>query len=490
MSSALAKYRKIMHLFRDMSSKFLTSLATWRSGSGIDSCATRRMVRVSVLAMLLVVAAPSQPSAHEIPVDVTVTAFVKPEPGRLLFLVRVPLESMRDFDFPTTEAGYLDIRASESMFWDSAVLWIADYVEFFENGTSLGAPRVTAVRASLPSDRSFRTFQSAWAHMSETPIPEGVQIPIRQVLLDVLLEFDIDSPESDFSFRSGLNHLGETTMTVLQFLPSAGGRRVLQYTGNPGLVTLDPRWHQVMFRFVKTGFIHILEGFDHLLFLFCLVIPVRRFWSLVPIVTSFTVAHSITLVASALGLAPRALWFPPLIESLIALSIVAMALENIVGGKLKRRWMVAFGFGLVHGFGFSFALSESLQFAGSHFVASLFSFNVGVEIGQLAAISVMVPCLVFFARRVKNERALVIVLSALILHTSWHWMTERAVQTLAHDIHLPTVGWALMASAMRWMTVALIAFGGVWLLKVLFAKFPGVGNDTSVPGATEQTSGS
>ncbi|MDH5805933.1 MAG: hypothetical protein OEZ54_12200, partial [Gemmatimonadota bacterium] len=71
--------------------------------------------------MLLVVAAPSQQSAHEIPVDVTVTAFVKPEPGRLLFLLRVPLESMRDFDFPTTEAGYLDIRAAESMFWDSAV---------------------------------------------------------------------------------------------------------------------------------------------------------------------------------------------------------------------------------------------------------------------------------------------------------------------------------------------------------------------------------
>ena len=119
------------------------------------------------------------------------------------------------------------------------------------------------------------------------------------------------------------------------------------------------------------GFDHILDGVDHLLFLLCLVVPFRSFWALVPIVTSFTVAHSITLIASALGLAPSALWFPPLIETLIALSIVLMAFENIIGAQLNRRWMIAFGFGLVHGFGFSFALSESLQFAGAHLLTSL-----------------------------------------------------------------------------------------------------------------------
>jgi len=101
------------------------------------------------------------------------------------------------------------------------------------------------------------------------------------------------------------------------------------------------------------GFFHILDGTDHLLFLFCLVIPFRRFRALIPVVTAFTVAHSITLIASAYNLAPDALWFPPLIETLIAMSIVYMALENIVGGAtVQRRWMITFGFGLVHGFGF------------------------------------------------------------------------------------------------------------------------------------------
>ena len=109
------------------------------------------------------------------------------------------------------------------------------------------------------------------------------------------------------------------------------------------------------------------------------MIPFRRLGQLVLIVTSFTVAHSITLIASAFELGPTALWFPPLIETLIAMSIVYMALENIVlvgsrsqpQSNVHRRWMITFAFGLVHGFGFSFALRETLQFAGSHLLTSL-----------------------------------------------------------------------------------------------------------------------
>ena len=85
----------------------------------------------------------------------------------------------------------------------------------------------------------------------------------------------------------------------------------------------------------------------------------------------------------SLWLSPDALWFPPLIEMLIAMSIVYMALENIVGSNMQRRWMITFVFGLVHGFGFSFALRETLQFAGPHLLTALLAFNVGVELGQL-----------------------------------------------------------------------------------------------------------
>src|SRR5262249_53832911 len=148
-----------------------------------------------------------------------------------------------------------------------------------------------------------------------------------------------------------------------------------------------------------SGFWHILDGTDHLLFLACLVIPFRRLRPLVIIVTAFTVGHSISLIASAFGFVPDALWFPPLVETLIAVTIIYMGLENVVHaatgnvGDVGRRWIIAFAFGIVHGFGFSFALSESLQFAGDHLLTALFGFNLGVEIGQLAVLAVLIPAL-------------------------------------------------------------------------------------------------
>src|SRR5262249_28798958 len=157
-----------------------------------------------------------------------------------------------------------------------------------------------------------------------------------------------------FSIDARLDRLAARTTTILRFLPPGGEIRGYEFTGASGVITLDPRWHQAALRFVKLGFFHILDGTDHLLFLLCLVIPFRRFLALIPVVTAFTVAHSITLMASAYDLATNALWFPPLIETLIAVSIVYMALENIAGASgVGRRWMMAFGFGLVHGFGFS-----------------------------------------------------------------------------------------------------------------------------------------
>jgi hypothetical protein len=185
-------------------------------------------------------------------------------------------------------------------------------------------------------------------------------------------------------------------------------------------------------------------------------------------VTAFTVAHSITLIASALGLAPDALWFPPLIETLIALSIVFMAFENILGAKLERRWAIAFAFGLVHGFGFSFVLSESLQFAGAHLVTSLLSFNVGVELGQLFVLLLAAPLLELAFRRGVPETAGVIVLSAVLAHTGWHWMTERGADLLRFDVSMPVIDLGLAAAALRWVALALIVAGAALGLRGAF----------------------
>src|SRR2546428_5386911 len=316
--------------------------------------------------------------AHEIPNDVTVQAFLKPDGQRVQLLVRVRLLAMRDMDYPTPSrgSGLLDLSRADASLRDAATLWIADDIELYQEGNRLAYPWLVVVRASLASDRSFASDEEALAHVTGPRLPDNTEFLWNQGLLNILLEYPIQSEQSRFSIRLKLDRLGLRTVTVLRFVTPGGAVRAFEFLGDPGVVRLDPRWHQAALQFVKLGFLHILDGIDHLLFLLCLVIPFRRFRSLIAVVTSFTVAHSITLIASAYNFAPDALWFPPLIETLIATSIVYMALENIVSPQLKRRWLITFGFGLVHGFGFSFALRQTLQLAGTHLLTSLLSFNI------------------------------------------------------------------------------------------------------------------
>jgi len=303
--------------------------------------------------------------AHDIPNDVTAQVYLKPEGRRLNMLVRVPLQSIRDVVFPERGPGYLDLERAAPFLSDAALLWIADFVELYEDGVRLPRkPDVLSARVSLESDRSFASYKNAVAHLKAPPLASDTDVPWNQLMLDVWFAYPIAAEGARFAIHPGLARLGVRVLTVLRYLPPGGAVRAFEFTGDPGVVRLDPRWHQAALRFIELGFFHILEGADHLLFLLCLVIPFRRFRALVPVVTAFTVAHSITLIASAYNLGPDELWFPPLIETLIAASIVYMALENIVGGStVQRRWIISFGFGLVHGFGFSFGLRQTLQFA-------------------------------------------------------------------------------------------------------------------------------
>ena len=403
--------------------------------------------------------------AHDIPSDATVQAFLKPSGEHLELLMRVPMKVIRDVDFPNRGPGYLDLARTQPLLADAATLWISDAMEVYEGDTRLPKPRVAATQISLESDRSFASYEQALAHINGAKLAENTDVVWNQVMFDILFEYPIQSDQSKFSIHMGFTNLALRVITVLRFLPPNGVVRAFEFTDDPGLIRLDPRWFQAALRFVQLGFEHILDGTDHLLFLFCLVIPFRRFRGLIPIVTSFTVAHSITLIASAYNLGPDALWFPPLIETLIACSIVYMALENIVGGAtVNRRWIITFCFGLVHGFGFSFALRQTLQFAGSHLLTSLLSFNLGVELGQLLVLILLIPLLEGLFRFVVAERMGTIILSALVAHTGWHWMTERWDKLRQFPFQWPVLTPALLAGLMRWLMAGLILGGLIWLI--------------------------
>jgi hypothetical protein len=427
-----------------------------------SSSAKNRLLAVPVLLFAL------SAQAHDIPNDVTVQAFLKPQGHTLSLLVRVPLRAMRDINFPERGGGFIDIDATDSLLPGAATLWISGFIDVYESSAKLPWPRVVSTRLSLISDRSFSSFETAFAHITGPKLAEDTNVVWDQTMFDVLFEYPIQSERSEFSIQPRLARLGQRVITVLRFLPPNGSVRALEYIGDPGLVHLDPRWYQAAFRFVDLGFHHILDGTDHLLFLFCLVIPFRKMRALIPIVTAFTVAHSITLIASAYNLAPDALWFPPLIETLIAASIVYMALENIVGGStVHNRWIIAFCFGLVHGFGFSFVLRETMQFAGTHMLASLLSFNIGVELGQLLVLLLMIPALELLFRRVVTERMGVILLSAIVAHTAWHWMIDRWAVFRQFHIQMPAFNDALVSTLLHWAIAIVAVSGAIWFIQAV-----------------------
>src|SRR6185295_3938943 len=183
-------------------------------------------VRRAALIVLLLSMAAASPKAHDIPADVTVKVFVKPEGPLLRYLVRMPMASINDIDWPLRkEDGTLDQSRLEPALRDGATLWIGDYTEMYEGRTKLGYPGVTSVRLSVDGDRSFDSFDTALAHVLGPPLPGGTKLLPTQGMLDVLFDYRIQSDQSKFSIHPKLDRLGLRVVTVMRFLPRSGAAR-------------------------------------------------------------------------------------------------------------------------------------------------------------------------------------------------------------------------------------------------------------------------
>jgi HupE / UreJ protein len=395
--------------------------------------------------------------------------FAKIGPHQADLVLRVPLDLLRAVPFPL-EGDHYNIAASGPAV-EAAMRALVSDVRLWEDNARLAPSRATAQLAPL-SDRSFDNYDLAVTHVAEPAEPDA-KIAYELGYLDAHFVYPIASPKSVFSIQTTVAaDLGNLTKLSIRYMPLGGTSRAMMITGGSGRVALDPAWYQASIGFVRLGIEHILSGADHLLFLLCLIIPYRRIRGLIPVITAFTLGHSVTLIGTAYNLAPVGAWFPPFVETAIAVSIVYMALENIVAADLRRRWIIAGVFGLVHGFGFSAALKDQLQFAGSHLLVSLFSFNVGIEIGQLAVLCALVPALALLFRGAMSGRMGVIVLSALIAHTAWHWMLERGEVLWQTRWPQPT-GTGLMI-LVQWILAVVLAVGAAkFLAKWIARKWPG-----------------
>jgi hydrogenase/urease accessory protein HupE len=179
-------------------------------------------------------------------------------------------------------------------------------------------------------------------------------------------------------------------------------------------------FHQIA-QFVWLGMEHIFIGYDHILFLIGLIVLGGSFRNLVKIVTSFTAAHSLTLILAALQIV---IMPTRLVESVIALSIVYIAVENFLVKDTDQRWLITFIFGLMHGFGFANVLTE-LGLPAKGLVASLLAFNIGVEIGQVIIVAAAFP-VILLVTRTRWQKQVVYGLSSIILIFGLVWFLERA----------------------------------------------------------------
>jgi hypothetical protein len=392
--------------------------------------------------------------AHEFALESLINGFVKIDAREAHLVVRVPLHVVATVKLPArgaeidlANAGPALQRVLEALGRD-LIVW--------EDGRRL-VPASAVGRLSLPSDRSFDAYEDAVAHVAR-PVASDTAIYMDQGYLDAHFTYPIASPGSHFAIRTRLApELKGYLKLAIRYLPLGEQGRAMLITSRSGRVSLNPAWYQAAGGFVVLGIAHILSGVDHLLFLLCLVIPALRLRQVLAIVTAFTVAHSFTLIGSAYGLGPGGDWFPPFVETAIAASIVYMALENIVGANLGRRWLITGLFGLVHGFGFSYGLKENLQFAGHHLLVSLFSFNIGIEIGQIAVLAATLPVLALFRRYLVAGRVGVVILSAVVAHTGWHWMIERG--EVLWKTEWPRFDAAALAVLARWVAGVLLAAG-------------------------------
>lgn len=267
---------------------------------------------------------------------------------------------------------------------------------------SVGKERLLMEVLSIDIGRSAdgkATFEAALIFRSEHPLTQALAVqcePLTELGEGhrIIAKIARDGREEQFVFRKGE-----------------------VYRGQP-----RPFWSYAV-QFLGLGIHHIFFGYDHIAFLLGLLLMGGRLLNMVKIVTAFTLAHSVTLALAALEFVTLPV---RLVEAGIALSIVYVALENLFARNFERRWLVSFFFGFIHGFGFANVLLE-MDLARTGLISSLFFFNLGVEIGQVAIVFIVLPCLWLLWEKTRFHAAVAKFASVVIFCAGGWWFYMRAL---------------------------------------------------------------
>jgi hydrogenase/urease accessory protein HupE len=271
---------------------------------------------------------------------------------------------------------------------------------------------VFSVTYRCPGELDVLTLRSALFHEETTPH-------------QVIGTFHHQRALEHYFFSPGMKEAVIRVKTLAQVMPAAtGGRQFHMATPPPGAFARPATGFGA---FVKQGVLHILSGIDHLLFIVSLMIVIRDWKRLAAVVTSFTLAHSVTLAVGALGLVRIS---PRIVEPMIALTIIYVAAENALRLAPRARLGVTFLFGLVHGFGFSSVLRD-LGLERGQLVPALVGFNLGVELGQLLVVAPLFPLVMFLQRRAGAYQRVRLGLNAGVAVVACVWFVQRLMGSVS-----------------------------------------------------------
>ena len=411
-------------------------------------------------------APPAFANGADLPAEVVLQGYVRQEQGRLLLLVRVPLDLLASFGLPKRGPGYLDLaRIAERLKEVAAAS--ARQIELRADGVVL-PPAVRQARISLLSDRSFARYAAARAHVEGPPLPPETDLFWNQGFFDAELEYPLPSERARISLRVNVApELGNRLKLQLELLQDARPARRFTLPGGTGWIALDPAWYEAAWLFLKAGFAAALT-LDRFVFLLCLVAPFRLLRGAVVLVAPWIVLQALAVSAASFGALAGVRFVEALHESTVAAAVLLLAIGNLAAAGVRVRSVLSGVAGLLSGFALGHSLDAAWQFAGSHPFASGLSFNIGAALAGLAAVALALAALRALDRVLGAPLAVVIV-SAVLGHIAWHWTLDRSHE-LGHELGHAT-GSEVLAVAL-WLIPALLVGAAAWFLPQRFDAPP------------------
>ncbi|HYR35008.1 MAG TPA: HupE/UreJ family protein [Burkholderiales bacterium] len=416
-----------------------------------------------VLAAVLLVPRSALANGSDLPPEIILQGYIKPEGGRLRQLVRIPLVFLQPFALPKRGPGYLDLAKMDEVLLVAAAA-AARQIELREDGVLL-VPTARQARVSLLSDRSFQSYDAALAHLRGPRLPAETNLFWNQGFFDAELEYAIRSADGPFSIRTNvMPGLGLRVKLELELVAEGRSARHYVLSGGSGWVALDPRWYDAAWFFLRHGFIDAVS-LERFVFLLCLLAPFTQWRSLLALVLALSVLQALTLTATALGAMASTRWLGEIADVGAAAATLLLAIANLGAPSAHRRWLLAGVVGSLSGFALGISFAELRQFAGSHALVAVLSFNLAVVLAQVAAAALAWAAMRLVAR-VLGARLGMVVMSAILGHQAWHWMLDRGHQ-FGHELeHAGHAGLrsAVFLSAL-WLIPALIVGAAAWLAK-------------------------